>query len=89
VVFCCLVISFTAFVELAPIGLDGGLEAFGDDLVLVEGGGLEAHVHEILVDRGSAADLGVGGAVERLYVMLEGGAQGANIFHYPIFVTLS
>ncbi len=68
-----LVVVFPALIELTPIGLDGGLEALGDDLLLVEGEGLEAHVHEVLVDCGVASDLGVGGMVEGLDILLERG----------------
>lgn len=60
------------------------METPGDDLLLVEGGGLEVHVHEVIVHAGVAADLGVGGVVEGLDVLLEGGAQEVDVFDHPV-----
>lgn len=45
---------------------------------------METHVHEVLVDSGVAADLGVGGMVPGLDVLLEGGAQEVDVFHHPV-----
>jgi hypothetical protein len=39
------IVTFSAFIELSPIGLNRWLEAFGEDIFLIKGGVLEAHVH--------------------------------------------
>ena len=79
-----LVLAFSAFVKVSPVAFDGGLLAGADDLFLVEGGGLQAHVHEVLVDSRVVADFGMGGVVPGLDVLLEGGAEQVDVLHHPV-----
>jgi hypothetical protein len=52
-----------AFVEFGRVGLKGGEEAFGDDLLLVEGAVLEALIHQVFIDGRVAAGAGRVGVV--------------------------
>jgi hypothetical protein len=55
-----LILTFAAFVELAPSGGSSELEPFGGNLFVVKGRVLQVHVHEVLAHGGIAADGGVG-----------------------------
>ena len=79
-----LIITFPALVELGPIGLEEGLETVGGDVFLVEGAALEAHVHQVFIGGEVGADAGVGGGVEGLDVLLEGGAELVDVVDHPV-----
>lgn len=64
------VVALAAFIELAPGRGDGGLELFGDNLLLVQRGCLQDHVHEVLVNGRIATDGGIGSVIPGLDVLL-------------------
>lgn len=65
-----LILAFTAFVEAAPVVFHSGLLALSDNCLLVDGGGLQAHVHQSDVGGEAAAGLGIGGWVKDLDELL-------------------
>jgi len=79
VAFSFQVVVFAAFIEPAPTGGDGRLVAIGQNLLLVQVGVLESHIHEDLADSRITADLGVGGMIECLDVLLKGGTQRVDV----------
>jgi hypothetical protein len=82
--FIWLIVALTAFVQLAPVSGDGGLEALGHDLLLLEGGGLQAYEHEVFIDHGIAANGGSGCEVPYRDEQLQGGAQQVDVFYHPV-----